>query len=75
MTPASLKRRTFAAGLKSTRSSLERFIPTLTALVQPKEELGREAVKILTDVLASGAHRHIRLQTTLREGGTVRKIS
>ena len=49
-------------------------IPTLTALVQPKEELGREAVKILTDVLAGGAHRHVRLQTALREGGTVRKI-
>ncbi|MBR3034473.1 MAG: substrate-binding domain-containing protein, partial [Firmicutes bacterium] len=49
-------------------------IPTLTALVQPKEELGREAVKILADVLAGGPHRHVRLQTTLREGGTVRKI-
>ena len=34
----------------------------------------REAVKILADVLAGGAHRHVRLQTALREGGTVRRI-
>ena len=49
-------------------------IPTLTALVQPKEELGKEAVAILTDVLNGGQHRHVRLQTTLREGGTVKAV-
>lgn len=50
-------------------------IPTLTTLVQPKEALGREAVRILTDVLDGKPHRHVRLETDLREGGTVRDLS
>jgi LacI family transcriptional regulator len=49
-------------------------IPTLTTLVQPKEELGREAVKILTDVLEGKPHRHVRLTTKLRKGGTVQDL-
>ena len=49
-------------------------IPTLTTLVQPKEALGKEAVKILTDVLAGKPHRHVRLETDLREGGTVKPL-
>ena len=47
-------------------------VPTLTTLSQPQETLGEEAVAILVDVLRNGAPtRHIRLETTLRPGGTV----
>lgn len=48
-------------------------VPTLTTLVQPQEALGREAVGILTDMI-QGRHGnlHILLETTLREGGSVR---
>ena len=50
-------------------------IPTLTTLSQPKEAMGQQAVSILTDILSGkDKHRHIRLSTTLRQGGTVRKI-
>lgn len=50
-------------------------IPTLTTLVQPKEEIGQRAVKILMDKLeGSGDHCHIRLNTTLRQGGSVRNL-
>lgn len=47
-------------------------IPTLTTLVQPKEQLGREAVRILLDMIEGRAgNRHIKLATTLRFGGSV----
>ena len=46
--------------------------PTLTTLSQPQETLGEEAVRILVDVLEGRAKgSHIRLNTTLRPGGTV----
>lgn len=47
-------------------------IPTLTTLCQPQATLGEEAVRTLVDVLEGRAEtRHIRLETTLRPGGTV----
>ena len=47
-------------------------IPTLSTLSQPQATLGEEAVRILVDVLEGKAgHRHVRLETTLRPGGTV----
>lgn len=47
-------------------------IPTLTTLIQPKEELGREAVRLLLDIVEGRAgHRQLRLATSLRPGGTV----
>ena len=50
-------------------------IPTLTTLVQPKEQLGKEAVRILLDMIEKrGGNRHIKLSTTLRFGGSVRSI-
>jgi len=50
-------------------------IPTLTTLVQPKDELGTQSVAILMDILkGAGQHRHLRLSTSLREGGSVRNI-
>lgn len=46
--------------------------PTLTALVQPQALMGEKAVEILVDVLDKAApSRHVRLETTLRPGGTV----
>ena len=49
-------------------------IPTLTTLSQPKEAMGVQAVSILTDILdRHGEHRHVRLSTSLRQGGTVAK--
>ena len=47
-------------------------VPTLTTLIQPKEAMGAEAVRILLDAAEDRAcHRHIRLETTLRPGGSV----
>ena len=47
-------------------------IPTLTTLIQPQKELGRQAVKILLDIVEGrGEHRHLTVQTTTRLGGTV----
>ena len=50
-------------------------IPTLTTLVQPKEQLGGEAVRILLDMIEGRAgNRHIKLATTLRFGGSVQAV-
>ncbi|MDO4404448.1 MAG: LacI family DNA-binding transcriptional regulator [Atopobiaceae bacterium] len=47
-------------------------IPTLTTLSQPQETMGEEAVSILLDVLSgTSPNRHVRLETTLREGETL----
>ncbi len=49
--------------------------PTLTTMVQPADEMGRECVKILLDILEGwGENRHVRLETALREGGSVKSI-
>ncbi len=54
----------------------EYAIPTLTTMVQPAEEIGREGVRILADMLKDPAgFRHILLETTLREGASVRTVS
>lgn len=48
------------------------IVPTLTSLVQPGAEMGTQAVEILLGVIqGTGTHRHLSLQTTLREGETV----
>ena len=47
-------------------------IPTLTTLIQPTEDMGRDAVRTLVSVIEEGGkHVHLRYDTTLREGGTV----
>lgn len=49
--------------------------PTLTTLVQPQALIGEKAVEILVDVLEKAApNSHIRLETTLRPGGTVGQV-
>ena len=54
----------------------EYLTPTLTTMVQPAEEMGRESVRILLDTLENGAEtRHLRLEATLREGGSVCSLS
>jgi len=46
--------------------------PTLTALTQPQVPMGQKAVEILVEVLDNAAPcSHVRLETTLRPGGTV----
>lgn len=51
-------------------------VPTLTTLIQPKEIMGAEAVRILLDVADHRAeHQHVRLGTTLRAGGSVAAVS
>lgn len=46
--------------------------PTLTTLIQPQAEIGTEAVGILVDILEGRAqHRHIRVATALRAGGSI----
>jgi len=47
-------------------------VPTLTTLVQPQALMGSQAVEILTDIISGrGGHRHLRLETDLREGQSV----
>ena len=47
-------------------------VPTLTTLIQPQEAMGEEAVRILVDMVEErAANRHIRMDTTLRIGGSV----
>ena len=50
----------------------EYTIPTLTTMVQPAEEMGRESVSILLDMIENGASpRQIHLEAPLRKGGSV----
>ena len=49
--------------------------PTLTTLIQPQEKMGRKAVEILVDILEGrGGHRHITVDTTIREGGSIQTL-
>jgi len=51
----------------------EYLCPTLTTLCQPMGDLGEESVCILLDVIEGrSAPRHLKLLTSLREGGSVR---
>ncbi len=53
----------------------EYTIPTLTTMVQPSDEMARESVQILLDMLKNGAKpRHLRMDATLRQGGSVRQL-
>ena len=53
----------------------EYVTPTLTTMVQPAEEMGRESVRILLDTLENGADtRHLRLEARLREGASLKQI-
>ncbi|MBR0161289.1 MAG: LacI family DNA-binding transcriptional regulator [Oscillospiraceae bacterium] len=53
----------------------EYAIPTLTTMVQPAEEMGKETVRILANMLRDPAYfRHKLLETKLREGASVRSI-
>lgn len=50
-------------------------VPTLTTLVQPQEELGERAVRILVDMVERrGENCQILLKTSLRTGESVRAI-
>lgn len=50
-------------------------VPTLTTLVQPQEEMGESAVRILVDMIEGrGGNRHILLDTVPREGGSIRAV-
>ncbi len=49
--------------------------PTLTTMVQPADEMGRECVRILADILEGrGKNRHVRVETALRDGASVKSI-
>ena len=49
--------------------------PTLTTLVQPAEEMGRESVRILLDILDNGgANCHVRLEAKVRPGASVKQL-
>jgi LacI family transcriptional regulator len=48
------------------------MIPTLTTLVQPQQEMGESAVRILVDILeGKEGNQHLLLETTPRLGGSV----
>ena len=50
-------------------------VPTLTTLVQPKEELGEKAVKLLVNMIEGKAEsRQVHMETTLRPGGTIGRM-
>ena len=47
-------------------------VPALTTLVQPQKALGENAVRLLVDILeGSSGNRHLLLDTSLRQGGSV----
>lgn len=47
-------------------------IPTLTTLIQPAKELGKEAIRSLLRMIEEGKEgSHLRFETQLRPGGTV----
>ena len=51
-------------------------VPTLTTLIQPQASMGGEAVRILLDMIERGAgNRHVRVDTTLRIGGSVAPLN
>lgn len=51
------------------------MIPTLTTVEQPGQQMGREAIRLLLDMVEGrSAPRHIRLEPTLRIGGSVRPV-
>lgn len=51
-------------------------VPTLTTLIQPQAVMGAEAVRILLDMVEDRAgNRHVRVDTTLRLGGSVRSLN
>ena len=51
-------------------------VPTLTTLIQPQAEMGREAVRILLDMVEGRAgNRHVLLSTSTRSGGTIRSLA
>ena len=45
-------------------------VPTLTTLAQPAEEMGRESVKILLDMVEGAPPRHMWAEPRLRPGGS-----
>lgn len=49
-------------------------VPTLTTLAQPGEEMGRESVRILLDMVEGSAPRHVWLEPRLRPGGSVAPV-
>ena len=53
-------------------SMSEYTVPTLTTMVQPAEEMGRESVGILMGMIrGESGPRHLRLEAQLRRGGSV----
>ena len=48
--------------------------PTLSTMVQPAEEMGRKSVELLLEVLRGGPNRHVRLETSFREGESLRSL-
>ena len=51
-------------------------VPTLTTLIQPQASLGSEAVHILLDMVERcTGNRHVRVDTTLRAGGSVAPLN
>ena len=48
------------------------MVPTLTTLCQPAAELAQESIRTLIELIeGTGTHRHLLLETTLREGNSV----
>ncbi len=50
-------------------------VPTLTTLRQPAEEMARQSADMLIGIIeGTGAHRHVLMETTLREGESVTAV-
>ena len=50
-------------------------LPTLTTLVQPVEEMGRECARTIADLIeGTGRNRHVLFEPALRQGGSVRSL-
>lgn len=53
----------------------EYMVPTLTTMVQPAGEMGRECVRILREQLSGGGTCHREVTASLRPGASVRRVS
>ncbi|MCR5468478.1 MAG: LacI family transcriptional regulator [Lachnospiraceae bacterium] len=53
----------------------EYIIPTLTTFVQPREAMAKQTVESLRDIIENRSdYSHVVMKTTLREGGSVKKL-
>lgn len=52
----------------------EYYTPTLSTMVQPRDEMARESVRILCNMIEGKGTEHVRPEAIFRNGGSLKKI-